>query len=58
MSTLKLRKARTEMAHAKLIQPPSAIQSLIFFFLRLYYFSPWDPTSFSAQDALGINLVI
>lgn len=57
MSTLKLRKARTEMARAKLIQPPSAIQSLIFF-LRLYYFSPRDPTSFSTQDALGINLVI
>jgi len=31
--------------------------SLIFsFFLRLYYFSPQDPASFSAQDALGINL--
>lgn len=32
------------------------VQSVFFFFLRLYYISPQDPASFSAQDALGINL--
>lgn len=57
VSALILRQDRSEMASAKWIQPPSATRSLIFiFFLRLYSFSPQDPASFCAQDALGINL--
>lgn len=51
ISTLKLREARSKIAATKLTWPTSATQSL-----KLHYFSPQDPTSFSAQNALGINL--
>lgn len=50
-STLKLREARSKISGTKLTWPPSATQSL-----KLHYFSPQDPASFSAQNALGINL--